>query len=258
MPNHPKTPAANQNVREQGEPQFAPRDFASYNVREQGEQRFAPTEYASYIINVELDPAYTVSALPGSAGLAGDEDYFADAVRYVLAAEGATAPLELGLRIIGDAEIQELHRRFFGLDRPTDVIAFGQQEQNLAAIAQPFITNRQEPAGPLYWQHEDIQLPAPTTQGERQFAPTTQNFVVPPLEIPYLGDIVASFETAAAQAADYGHTALEELTELVMHGTLHLLGYDDHDPGGYQLMHSHEDAYVAAFLAAARKEQADA
>ncbi len=208
-----------------------------------------------YIVNVELDPAYAASGLRGSAELAGDADYFASVIRYVLVAEGAHPPLEVGLRVVADAEIQALHYQFFGLDTPTDVIAFGQQEQDLAATAQPFATDRVEPAGLRYWEHEDIQL---SYHGTQHSALSTQHFVAPPSERSYLGDIVASFETAAVQAVDYGHTALEELTELVMHGTLHLLGYDDHDPTSYHLMHSHEDAYMAAFLATVRNGHADA
>lgn len=43
----------------------------------------------------------------------------------------------------------------------------------------------------------------------------------------YLGDVVISFPRAEAQAADAGHSALAELQLLVVHGVLHLLGYDD-------------------------------
>ncbi len=247
MPSRPKMPAAN--------PPISPSSISGGGWGGgQGEPRFAPTEPASYLVNVELDDTYRASGLPGSTGLAGDADYFANAVRYVLAAEGATPPLEVGLRIVDDAAIQQLHRQFFGLDTPTDVIAFGQQEQDLAATAQPFATARDEPPGPLYWQHEDVQIAGRTTV--RPYETTASLYQQE--ETSYLGDIVASFETAAAQASDYDHTALEELTELVMHGTLHLLGYDDHDPAGYHLMHSHEDAYVAAFLAAESKGQANA
>jgi probable rRNA maturation factor len=44
----------------------------------------------------------------------------------------------------------------------------------------------------------------------------------------YLGDIVISMERCAAQAAKGGHALDDELALLVIHGTLHLLGYD-HD-----------------------------
>jgi probable rRNA maturation factor len=43
----------------------------------------------------------------------------------------------------------------------------------------------------------------------------------------YLGDVVMSFPRAEAQAAEAGHDVQAELQLLVVHGVLHLLGYDD-------------------------------
>ena len=41
-----------------------------------------------------------------------------------------------------------------------------------------------------------------------------------------LGDVVISVETAACQAQRRGHSFREELQVLLIHGILHLLGYD--------------------------------
>lgn len=46
----------------------------------------------------------------------------------------------------------------------------------------------------------------------------------------YLGDIVIAYPYAAAQAERAGHAVADELTLLVVHGTLHLLGYDHAEP----------------------------
>lgn len=43
---------------------------------------------------------------------------------------------------------------------------------------------------------------------------------------PYLGDIAISLETAAAEAAEAGTTLEEELRTLLLHGIIHLAGYD--------------------------------
>lgn len=45
-----------------------------------------------------------------------------------------------------------------------------------------------------------------------------------------LGDVVVSAERAAAQAPRHRHTTERELMLLVIHGVLHLLGYDDTTP----------------------------
>ncbi|MDR4495986.1 MAG: rRNA maturation RNase YbeY [Nitrospirales bacterium] len=45
-------------------------------------------------------------------------------------------------------------------------------------------------------------------------------------EAPFLGDVVICLPTAWAQAATYGHTPDQELLRLLIHGILHLLGYD--------------------------------
>ena len=43
---------------------------------------------------------------------------------------------------------------------------------------------------------------------------------------PYLGDLVISTETTLKQAKEFGVSKREELTRLVVHGVLHLCGYD--------------------------------
>jgi probable rRNA maturation factor len=46
------------------------------------------------------------------------------------------------------------------------------------------------------------------------------------------GDLAISLETALAQAAAYGHTLQMEVKILILHGLLHLAGYDhEHDQG---------------------------
>ena len=45
-------------------------------------------------------------------------------------------------------------------------------------------------------------------------------------DILYLGDVVISYPQAVRQAAESGHTVEAELQLLIVHGVLHLFGYD--------------------------------
>jgi probable rRNA maturation factor len=51
-----------------------------------------------------------------------------------------------------------------------------------------------------------------------------------------LGDVVISVETARVQAARRGYPLLEELTSLLVHGLLHLAGFDHQDDADAQRM----------------------
>jgi len=52
------------------------------------------------------------------------------------------------------------------------------------------------------------------------------DFVSPDEEDLYLGDVIISYPTALAQATEHGHPVEQELALLIVHGCLHLLGYD--------------------------------
>lgn len=49
---------------------------------------------------------------------------------------------------------------------------------------------------------------------------------------PYLGDVAISLETAARQARTAGVTLARELQQLLLHGVLHLCGYDHETDAG--------------------------
>lgn len=54
----------------------------------------------------------------------------------------------------------------------------------------------------------------------------TQEVVDPETGRTYLGDVIVSLEQASKQANEHNFTLEEECIYLVIHGTLHLLGYD--------------------------------
>ncbi len=47
---------------------------------------------------------------------------------------------------------------------------------------------------------------------------------------PYLGDVIISYPDALQQSVDGNHSLLAELELLVVHGVLHLIGYDHNNP----------------------------
>jgi len=53
-----------------------------------------------------------------------------------------------------------------------------------------------------------------------------------PIPAPIAGDLAISVETADRQAAEQRHTLVEELKVLLLHGTLHLAGYDHETDNG--------------------------
>ena len=64
-----------------------------------------------------------------------------------------------------------------------------------------------------------------------------------------LGDVVIAPEVAEVQAAEYGHTVEEELNLLLVHGILHLLGYDHEADEDAAVMQARERAVLVAWSA---------
>lgn len=57
---------------------------------------------------------------------------------------------------------------------------------------------------------------------------------------PHLGDVVISVDTARRQAAEYGLPLQDELAHLLVHGILHLLGYDHERADDERVMRARE------------------
>lgn len=60
-----------------------------------------------------------------------------------------------------------------------------------------------------------------------------------------LGDIAIAYETCVAEAKDAGKSVEDHVTHLVVHGFLHLLGYDHIEDADATLMEGHEVAILA-------------
>jgi len=75
--------------------------------------------------------------------------------------------------------------------------------------------------------------------------PSAHPFVSAPGEPSYLGDVIISFAQARAQAAEEGHPVEEELRLLIVHGVLHLLGYDHATVEEQKQMWERQNAIIA-------------
>lgn len=94
---------------------------------------------------------------------------------------------DLTVAFVRDRVIRELNNKFRGSDRATDVLSFLAEDEPESASGVHFI-------GSSVSEH--------------------------------VGDIVISTDTALRRANDAGHSFAREVDELVIHGVLHLCGYD--------------------------------
>lgn len=101
-------------------------------------------------------------------------------VRRAIEGAGVSGNLEVSVRVVDEAEMQALNRRYRDRDRPTNVLSF--------------------PAGPVAGLPDGAAGP--------------------------LGDIVVCAAVVTDEAAEQGKPAGEHWAHMVVHGTLHLLGYD--------------------------------
>ena len=62
-----------------------------------------------------------------------------------------------------------------------------------------------------------------------------------------LGDIIISVETAQKQADNLNHSMEKELTVLLIHGLLHLTGYDHEEDKDYKIMREKESEILKIF-----------
>lgn len=149
-------------------------------------------------------PTVAIAIEPACAALANAANLRAVIAR-TLAAEGVREPVSLSVVLVDDATIHELNRRFLDHDEPTDVITFALDDAlDSEAGADGFVN------------------PSPHT----------------------LGEIYVSCERAAAQAAEWGNDPTREVRFLVIHGVLHLLGWDDATPADRQRMLDRQEAIL--------------
>ena len=59
------------------------------------------------------------------------------------------------------------------------------------------------------------------------------------------GDLFISIDSVRENASFYGVSFEEELNRVMVHGVLHLIGYDDHTEDDIAMMRAKENQYLA-------------
>ena len=74
------------------------------------------------------------------------------------------------------------------------------------------------------------------------------SFVTPPSVPAHLGDVVICYPRAEAQAEAFEQSVEEELDRLVVHGVLHLLGYEDRTAEERERMWERQEEILRGFV----------
>ncbi|MCA0431646.1 MAG: rRNA maturation RNase YbeY [Proteobacteria bacterium] len=75
--------------------------------------------------------------------------------------------------------------------------------------------------------------------------PSAADMALPAGEAPPLGDIILAYETVAREAAEQNKTFADHTAHLIVHGILHLLGYDHMEDTEAEEMEARERTILA-------------
>ncbi len=129
-----------------------------------------------------------------------EADWLEKVAEQVLITQGVGGEVELSLVITGQEQVRRLNSSYLGKDEPTDVLSFAMIPEK----------------------------------------PEEDTFVAPPDGIKHLGEVIISYPQAAIQAKEKKHPVKWEIAILIIHGVLHLLGYDHDKPGPRRKMRAKE------------------
>ncbi|MER2064503.1 MAG: rRNA maturation RNase YbeY [Alkalibacterium sp.] len=114
-------------------------------------------------------------------------DWMKDLLQFSAAKLAIPENAEISVTVVDNQKIREINREYREKDAVTDVISFALEDDEDIFMALDF---------------EEVDIPRD------------------------LGDIFLSYDKAVEQAEDYGHSVDRELGFLLVHGFLHLNGYD--------------------------------
>jgi probable rRNA maturation factor len=150
-------------------------------------------------------------------------DRWAMLARSVLTAEGIVSETEVSLLFVDEATIASLNGRFLDKEGPTDVLSFPIEDESDRSGRSP------DEGG----------------TGPGSIEADTGRLVL-------LGDVVICPAVAARNAVDHGVSFDDEVSLLVVHGILHLLGMDHEADDEAERMEQREQQLLDRFYRATR------
>lgn len=122
--------------------------------------------------------------------------------------------IEVGVEFVYDNDIRELNKQTRGIDEVTDVLSF----PNLDNVFGKKVNKKNFP-GDVNPENGKVDI----------------------------GDVVINLDRAKLQADQFGHSVTREISYLMVHGFLHLMGYDHIDKLDASLMRAQEEEILAKF-----------
>lgn len=116
-----------------------------------------------------------------------NQKYLDKITEATLKSIGFTKKVEISLVIVGETRIKSLNKKYRKIDKVTDVLSFGNEEND----------------------------------NEKKV-----EFISPPDDIFYLGEIFVCYSQVIKQAKEKNHSVKKEIAVLLIHGILHLMGYN--------------------------------
>lgn len=144
-----------------------------------------------------------------------EAQWLAKVAELTLATECKDPDAAVSIVITGDEDVRELNKEHRGLDENTDVLSFSFEHE-----------------GEYY--------------GDEKAKPDIAgfDFILPPGEKLPIGEVIISYPQTRRQAEQAGHPVERELSLLMAHGILHLLGYDHEAPEEQAVMQAIEKAVL--------------
>ena len=159
-----------------------------------------------------------------------DAGWLEGVARAGLAAAGVVSDAEVSLLITGDETVRALNAEYRGLDETTDVLSFSAEHPG------HWEGEGEGPTGSRFRGNDGKGV----TDGKSRDGEEDGEFVLPPGLPRPLGEVIVSWPQAQRQAGEHGLSPMQELARLVVHGALHLVGYDHVEPEEAALMQARE------------------